>query len=67
MPDVEAFPGHISCDADSRSELVAPLLRGSRLIGVLDLDSPLRVRFDEADAAGIESLAALWVAASDSI
>ena len=67
VPDVEAFPGHIACDADSRSELVVPLLRGSRLIGVLDLDSPFRARFDEADAAGIESLAALWVTASDSI
>jgi len=67
VPDVEAFAGHIACDAASRSELVVPLLSGGRLIGVLDLDSPLQGRFDEADAKGIESLAALWVAASDSI
>jgi GAF domain-containing protein len=67
VPDVEEFPGHIACDAASRSELVVPLLKGSRLIGVLDLDSPLRGRFDEADAAGIETLAALWVTASDPI
>jgi GAF domain-containing protein len=67
VPDVEAFPGHIACDAASRSELVVPLLGGSRLVGVLDLDSPLRGRFDEADARGIEALAAHWVTASDSI
>jgi GAF domain-containing protein len=67
VADVEKFPGHIACDAASRSELVVPLLSGSRLIGVLDLDSPTTGRFDEADAAGIEGLAALWLAASDSI
>jgi L-methionine (R)-S-oxide reductase len=67
VPDVEEFPGHIACDADSRSELVVPLLKGTQLIGVLDLDSPMRGRFDDADARGIESLAAQWVAASDSI
>ena len=67
VPDVEDFPGHIACDAASRSELVVPLLAGSRLIGVLDLDSPDRARFDEEDARGIETLAALWAAASDPI
>ena len=67
VPDVEAFPGHIACDAASRSELVVPLLAGSRLIGVLDLDSPDRARFDAEDAKGIETLAALWTAASDPI
>lgn len=65
VPDVEAFPGHIACDVASRSELVVPLLSGPRLFGVLDVDSPLRARFDEEDEKGIESLAALWVAASD--
>jgi L-methionine (R)-S-oxide reductase len=67
VPDVEKFPGHIACDTASRSELVVPLLRGSELVGVLDLDSPLRARFDEEDARGIESLAARWVTASDPI
>ena len=67
VPDVEKFPGHIACDAASRSELVVPLLKGTRLLGVLDLDSPLPGRFDDEDAAGIETLAALWLAASDSI
>jgi len=67
VPDVEAFPGHIACDIDSRSELVVPLLEGAHLVGVLDLDSPSRARFDPEDAKGVETLAALWVAASDQI
>jgi GAF domain-containing protein len=67
VPDVEAFPGHIACDIASRSELVAPLFQGARLVGVLDLDSPRRARFDDEDLQGIESLAALWLAASDPI
>lgn len=64
VPDVEAFPGHIACDAASRSELVVPLLSGGKLLGVLDLDSPDVGRFDAEDAKGIETLAALWAAAS---
>src|SRR4029077_720228 len=63
VPDVEAFPGHIACDVASRSELVVPLLDGARLIGVLDLDSPSRARFDSEDAKGCETLAAPWVGA----
>ena len=66
VSDVAKFPGHIACDAASRSELVVPLIRGTNLIGVLDLDSPLKERFDDADAKGIESLAAQWLTASDS-
>lgn len=65
VPDVHAFPGHIACDAASRSELVVPLLHDGRVLGVLDLDSPLPGRFDAEDQAGIEALAALWVTASD--
>lgn len=57
VPDVHAFPGHIACDTRSRSELVTPLLAGDRLIGVLDLDSPVPTRFDAADQAGCELLA----------
>ena len=64
VADVHAFPGHIACDAASRSELVVPLLKGDTLLGVLDLDSPVPGRFDEADRAGIEAVAAIWVAAS---
>lgn len=59
VADVHAFPGHIACDAASRSELVVPVIRDGELIAVIDLDSPLRARFDAEDAAGIEALAAL--------
>lgn len=57
VPDVHAFPGHIACDAESRSELVVPVLRDGRVIAVIDLDSPQPARFDEEDATGIEALA----------
>ena len=59
VPDVHAFPGHIACDADSRAELVVPVLRGEEVIAVLDLDSPTPARFDAEDAAGCEAIAAL--------
>ena len=59
VPDVHAFPGHIACDAASRSELVVPILREGAAIAVIDLDSPEPARFDGEDAAGIEALAAL--------
>ena len=56
VDDVHAFPGHIACDAASRSELVVPILDGERLVGVLDLDSPLPARFDQEDEAGCVDL-----------
>jgi L-methionine (R)-S-oxide reductase len=59
VPDVHAFPGHIACDAASRSELVVPLIHDTTLIGVLDLDSPLAARFDARDQAGCEALVAV--------
>ena len=59
VPDVHAFPGHIACDAASRSELVVPVLRQGEVIAVIDLDSPHPGRFDAEDQAGIEALAAL--------
>jgi GAF domain-containing protein len=55
--DVGQFPGHIACDARSRSEVVIPLLDGDALIGVLDLDSPIVGRFDQEDQAGLTELA----------
>ena len=61
VPDVERFPGHIACDAASRSEVVVPLIDGARLLGVLDVDSPRPGRFDEADARGLEDVARAWV------
>ena len=65
VPDVQQFPGHIACDAASRSEIVVPLIRGASLLGVLDIDSPRPGRFEAADGAGLERLAALFVAASE--
>jgi L-methionine (R)-S-oxide reductase len=64
VPDVNAFPGHIACDAASRSEVVVPLLAAGRLVGVLDLDSPRLARFDAADARGLERLAEVFLRAS---
>ena len=57
VANVHAFEGHIACDAESNSEIVIPLIREGRLLGVLDLDSPIFSRFDEADRAGLETLA----------
>jgi L-methionine (R)-S-oxide reductase len=56
VEDVHAFPGHIACDAASRSELVVPILADGVLLGVLDLDSPKPARFNEEDAAGCVQL-----------
>ena len=65
VPDVHAFPGHIACDAASRSELVIPLEAGGRVLGVLDLDSPLPARFTAEDQDGLERLMQHLLAASD--
>lgn len=59
VADVHAFPGHIACDAASKSELVIPLQNGGRLLGVLDLDSPILNRFSEEDQRGLEACAAI--------
>jgi len=59
VADVHAFPGHIACDAASRSELVVPVKRDGAVIAVIDLDSPIPGRFDGEDQAGFEALAAL--------
>ncbi len=61
VADVEAFPGHIACDAASRSELVVPLLRGDALVGVFDLDSPVVNRFDADDQAGLEAISRVFI------
>ena len=66
VQDVHAFPGHIACDSASNSEVVVPVVRGGRLIGVLDLDSPLTGRFDDADARGLEALVQVFVESLDS-
>ena len=65
VEDVHAFAGHIACDSASNSELVVPLIKDGRLIGVLDLDSPSIGRFSEQDQQGIEALAAIFLRLSD--
>jgi L-methionine (R)-S-oxide reductase len=65
VDDVHAFAGHIACDSASNSELVVPLVKEGRLIGVLDLDSPSLVRFSAQDQAGIERLAEVFLRLSD--
>jgi L-methionine (R)-S-oxide reductase len=65
VPDVHAFPGHIACDNASASEIVVPLLQEGRLLGVLDLDSPLLARFDQEDAAGLDAAAELLLQCSE--
>lgn len=61
VPDVNAFPGHIFCDGDSRSELVVPLIHEDGVLGVLDLDSPKLARFDAEDQQGLEALAKVFL------
>jgi len=61
VPDVHAFPGHIACDSASNSEIVVPVVRDCELLGVLDLDSPVPSRFDDADARGLEALVRVFV------
>ena len=62
VTDVHAFPGHIACDAASRSEIVVPLVDNGTLLGVLDLDSPVLARFTQADQDGLERIAEIYVA-----
>ena len=59
VADVHAFPGHIACDSASNSEIVVPLRKAGRVIGVLDLDSPRKNRFTEEDRQGLEAFACI--------
>lgn len=65
VQDVHQFPGHIACDAASRSEIVIPLHKEGRLLGVMDIDSPSVGRFDEMDQQGLEALASRLIKACD--
>ncbi|HEX5128211.1 MAG TPA: GAF domain-containing protein [Usitatibacter sp.] len=65
VADVDAFPGHIACDSASRSEVVVPIVHGGKVIGVLDIDSPVKSRFDEEHARALEALVADFVATTD--
>ena len=64
VPNVQEFPGHIACDSASNSEIVVPLRKGERVLGVLDLDSPVPARFDKVDAAGLETLVKILLAST---
>lgn len=64
VEDVHAFPGHIACDAASRSELVVPLIHDGVVLGVLDLDSPLAGRFDADDQAAMEKAVSIYLSMS---
>ena len=66
VPNVHEFPGHIACDSASNSEIVVPLMKDSRLIGVLDLDSPRPSRFDQDDAAGLKTLVRILLSSVNS-
>lgn len=59
VPDVHAFPGHIACDSASASEIVVPLKKGGKVVGVLDIDSPVKGRFDAEDQEGLEQIAGM--------
>jgi L-methionine (R)-S-oxide reductase len=65
VADVHRFPGHIACDDASRSEIVVPLLLEGRLLGVLDLDSPVTDRFDATDREGLEQVASVLISSTD--
>jgi GAF domain-containing protein len=60
VDDVHAFPGHIACDSASNAEIVVPLIVGGKLVGVLDIDSPLHARFGQAERQLIERVARQW-------
>lgn len=65
IADVDAFDGHIACDVASRSEIVLPLVKDSELLGVLDLDSPVRDRFSSDDQAFLEQIASRYLRSID--
>jgi len=65
IADVHAFNGHIACDPASRSELVLPLIRDGELLGVLDLDSPVKNRFDEKDELLLRKIADIFLQSID--
>ncbi len=65
VPNVHEFPGHIACDLASNAEIVIPLIVSGRVIGVLDIDSPMLNRFDADDQAGLEALVATLIGATD--
>jgi L-methionine (R)-S-oxide reductase len=66
VPNVHTFPGHIACDSASNSEIVVPMVKDARLLGVLDLDSPVPSRFDQDDARGLEAMVKILLSSVNS-
>ena len=65
VQDVNAFPGHIACDSASNAEVVVPVVHQGRVLGVLDVDSPVLRRFDDEDARGLEALVRVFLESTD--
>jgi GAF domain-containing protein len=65
IENVHEFPGHIACDADSKSEIVIPMIKDDTIIGVLDIDSPIFARFDNDDKNGLQQLIEILLFATD--
>ena len=65
VADVHAFPGHIACDSASNAEIVLPIHQNGKVVGVLDIDSPVFDRFDETDKAGLQTLVTILENACD--
>jgi GAF domain-containing protein len=65
VADVHAFPGHIACDSASASEIVIPLIKDGKVVGVFDIDSPVLDRFNEEDRVGLERMVAAFMEATD--
>lgn len=65
VPDVHEFPGHITCDPASQSEIVIPLQKDGTVLGVLDIDSPYKNRFDEIDAKKLEEFVSILIQSTD--
>jgi GAF domain-containing protein len=65
VPDVHAFPGHIACDSASNAEIVIPLVKNGKVIGVFDIDSPTLNRFTDEDRAGLEAMVKVFLDATD--
>lgn len=61
VPDVHKFPGHIACDSASNSEIVVPMMKDHRILGVLDIDSPKFDRFSQVDQQGLEKIVNLLI------
>ena len=65
VKNVHEFPGHIACDSASNSEIVVPMIKDGKIIGVLDIDAPIFERFDDEDKAGLEKFVSILLKYSE--